>query len=250
MTILTSPAQLNRPAPFLSSSQLRVEERFQGPPQMGNGGYTAGLLAEQVGQPTVEVTLRQPVPLSRPLNLERLPNNMLLLGDEGTLIAEALPAALPLAVLPPPTYAQAAAARPTAAALQEHPFGHCFVCGPQREAGDGLGIFPGWVNGRDLVAAPWLPDASLADGRGRVRQRFLWAALDCPGAFALSGTSIRPMVLGRITATVYRTVSVGEPCVVTGWSLGRNGRKLFAGTALFNEQGRLAAKARAVWFEI
>ena len=53
-------------------TDLTVPRRFCGPPGSGNGGYTAGLLAERVqggtahavshapGCPAVEVTLRQP----------------------------------------------------------------------------------------------------------------------------------------------------------------------------------------------
>jgi hypothetical protein len=58
------------------------------------------------------------------------------------------------------------------------------------------------------------------------------------------------MVLGRITGTIQQTVSVGEHTTVIGWQIGRDGRKLFAGTALFNETGQLIGKAKAVWFEI
>jgi hypothetical protein len=39
----------------------------------------------------------------------------------------------------------------------------------------------------------------------------------------------------------------GEHCVVLGWPLGEDGRKLFPGTALFGEGGRLLGVARATW---
>jgi hypothetical protein len=35
--------------------------------------------------------------------------------------------------------------------------------------------------------------------------------------------------------------------VVTAWSLGEEGRKLYAGTALHGEDGRLLGAARATW---
>ena len=66
----------------------------------------------------------------------------------------------------------------------EHLFSRCFACGPDRAAGDGLRIFPGPVAGRGVVAAPWVPDASLTGGRREVRPEFLWAALDCPSGWA------------------------------------------------------------------
>ena len=40
---------------------------------------------------------------------------------------------------------------------------------------------------------------------------------------------------------------VGERCVVVGWPLGEEGRKLYAGTALYGEDGRPLARARATW---
>jgi len=250
MGLLNTKEQMNRLLTFLEPSQLIVDDRFQGPPAMGNGGYTAGRLAELVGADPVTVTLRKPVPLTRPLSIEKVPDQTILLCDEDVLLAEAHPAALDLDVPHAPSYAQAIAARPALSTLHHHPFAHCFVCGPQREAGDGLRIFPGPVHGRALVASPWIPDASLADTFGNVRTRFLWAALDCPGAFAVSGEVIKPMVLGRITGSIQRSVQAGERLIVIGWEIGRDGRKLFAGTALFNESGSLIGKAKAIWFEL
>lgn len=250
MTFLTQTDQMNRLVQFLEPDLLTVNEHFQGPPQMANGGYTAGLLAEKLGATPVEVTLRKPVPLSRSLTLDKLPDGTLLLSDEGQIIAEALPAELDLDVPEAPSFAQAIAAGQGPADLHDHPFPHCFVCGPQREEGDGLGIFPGRIEGRNLVAAPWVPDSAFTNAFGYVCQRYLWAALDCPGGWALSGQSVRPMVLGRITGTIERTVSAGENLIVIGWEIGRDGRKLYAGTALYTETGQLVGKAKAIWFEV
>jgi len=55
------------------------------------------------------------------------------------------------------------------------------------------------------------------------------------------------VVLGRMTARVLRVPDVGESCVVTAWPLGEDGRKLFAGTALFATDGELLALARQIW---
>ena len=40
---------------------------------------------------------------------------------------------------------------------------------------------------------------------------------------------------------------VGERCVVVSWPLGEDGRKLYAGTALYAEDGELLAVARQTW---
>jgi acyl-CoA thioesterase FadM len=100
-----------------------------------------------------------------------------------------------------------------------------------------------------VVAAPWLPADSLAGDDGKVAVEFLWAALDCPGYFAVSGGR-RTMVLGEMQAHVDRSVHLGEPCTVIGWRIGTEGRRHFAGTAVFDEDGELCARARATWVEI
>jgi len=53
--------------------------------------------------------------------------------------------------------------------------------------------------------------------------------------------------LGRMTARVLRVPEVGERCAVAAWPLGEDGRKLFAGTALFAEDGELLALAKQTW---
>jgi hypothetical protein len=50
-----------------------------------------------------------------------------------------------------------------------------------------------------------------------------------------------------MTARIERLPDEGEPCVVVGWPLGEDGRKLFAGTALYGRDGDVLAVARQVW---
>ena len=126
---------------------------------------------------------------------------------------------------------------------------HDVVDGPERHRGDGLRIFAAAVPGRDIVAAPWLPDASLGDANGKVKPEFIWAALDCPGAFAAIPYG-RPALLGEFAVHVSRLVHVDEPCVVTGWKISVDGRKYRAGTALFDEDGELCAFGHATWIEL
>jgi hypothetical protein len=225
--------------------EIVIASRFCGPPGAGNGGYVCGRLAEAVGGPA-EVTLRRPVPLDRTLRLETGDGRARLLDGE-TLLAEARPEPLDLTPPAPPSLAEAGKASEKFIGFVSHGVRGCFVCGTDRDAGDGLRIFTGPF--RDsIVAAPWRPDTDLADGAGFVRPVFLWAALDCPGAFAFTTTRGIPLLLGRLTARVDSRLSPGEPAIVVGWPLGRDGRKLFAGTAVFSPDGALAAIARAVWF--
>ena len=148
----------------------------------------------------------------------------------------------------PPQYVQAVWASQHYPGFREHAFPDCFVCGPHRRRGDGLRIFPGMLDS-GIVAAPWLPADNLDTGDGKVGGEYLWAALDCPGYFAVSGAR-RVMVLGEMQAHVDRRVRVGEACTVIGWKIAADGRKHVAGTAIFDEDGELCARAKAVWIEL
>jgi hypothetical protein len=214
---------------------------------MGNGGYSAGLLAEQLAAGPVEITLKRPIPLNKSLHLERLADATVLLQQEGQILAEAFSTRLEMEAPLPPTYGEAVLARQAYGGFKEHPFPTCFVCGPHHD--DGLHIFPGPVNGRSFVTAPWMPHQALGDESGLVLPRYIWAALDCPGGIAVS-TGAQPIVLGRITGEILGDLQAGERCVVIGWEMGRDGRKRFAGTAVFNESGQLIGQAKAIWFEI
>jgi len=109
-------------------------------------------------------------------------------------------------------------------------------------------IFAGPIPERKLVAAPWVPDASLDGGDGKVRPEFMSAALDCPGYYAVADAD-QMMLLGELTVHLDRLVHVGESCTVVGWRVGSDGRKHEAGTAIFDEDGELCGRARAVWIE-
>lgn len=241
-----------------------VDERFCGPPRSGNGGYVCGRVARHFGPGPVAVRLKAPPPLAIPLRLEYSAGGAQL-SDDTTLIAEARPAALDLVPPPAPAWPMAEAASRHFAGFRRHKFPGCFVCGTLREPGDGLRIFAGAMNpdpmnpdstnrdfaGRSpVLAAPWIPDPSLRGHDGHVAPEFLWAALDCPGAFAVDRhDSDTALVLGELCAVVEHAVSPGEPCVVLGWPLGSDGRKHQAGTAVY-AGGRLIAHARAIWIEV
>jgi hypothetical protein len=227
---------------------LVIARRFCGPPTTGNGGYSAGLLARELDG-IVEVTLRKPPPLDRPLDLSTQ-GSTLELRDGAELVAEARPAELELDVPDAPAFERAAELSRRYVGFEAHPFPTCFVCGPDRAAGDGLRIFAGRDRAGEPVCAPWIPDASLADDDGVVRREFVCAALDCPGYFGGFGPDYPAALLGRITVAIHDAVRAGDACVVLGWSLGREGRKLHAATALFGPDGRPRARARQTWLVV
>jgi hypothetical protein len=251
---------------------LVVDPRFNGPPGSGNGGYVCGLVAEAAGFEAVEVTLRTPPPLATPLEVTQLDGVVLVRAGE-QLVAEARQVGPP-GLAPPfvPSFAEARALAATYLGFRTHAFPTCFVCGPQHP--DGLRIHPGW--GGEGVAAPWTPAADLDDGSGAVATPFVWAALDCAGAWATAfapansdngnvpedggpvgdGSTTGPAgvegaaVLGRLTADLRRPVPVGADLVVVGWGLGEDGRKLFAGTAVCDPEGEPYAVAAATWIRL
>ena len=225
---------------------LTIDSRFCGPEGAANGGYLGGLLAARLGG-EAEVTFRRPAPLGRPLQVEPRDGGALVLRDRDVELAEAVRAVVDVTVPPAVSRAEAEAATRCFPRFVDHPIPRCFVCGPARAAGDGLRIFPGQVEGRDVLAAPWTPDATLAGRDGVVEPEFLWAALDCAGAFAVNEPPRGLALLGRLAARVLIPVEAGTPCVVVAWSLGTEGRKLQAGTAVFSASGDLAAVARATW---
>jgi hypothetical protein len=214
-----------------------IQHRFRGPRESGNGGYTCGLVASFLDG-AAEVTLRVPPPLDTPLAVTR-EDGRVVVRDGGTVVADASPATVGLQP-PVVTWREAEAASARYTGFDEHEFPECFVCGPAREAGDGLRIFPGGI--RDgVVAAPWIARD--------VSPQVVWASIDCPGAYAAGYPNRGTVLLGRMAARVDRRPDEGERCVSVGWSLGSDGRKLFAGTALLGEDGRPCAVARQVWVE-
>ena len=231
-----------------ASRFLVIARRFRGPTQSGNGGYTCGMLAAAAARP-VEVRLIQPPPLDKPLEIREVPEeSRLLVMDGEDVVASATPRTFELTVPGPAPYAAALAASRNYEGFRAHTYPECFVCGPVRARGDGMRIFAAPIPGRELVAAAWLPDPSLAGPDGKVLPEFMWAALDCPGFFA-SGAAMRRVLLGQYAARIDRCVHVSEACVVIGWALGHEGRKHFTGTAIFDGAGELCGRAIATWIE-
>lgn len=233
-----------------ATETITFDHRFHGPPQSANGGYAAGRLAAFLDG-TAEVTLRLPPPLDRPLAVERRDDRSVILLDGDAIVAEAAAADVELELQGPVSMADARrAAKRSLAFDPKTQFRTCFVCGTDREPGDGLNIFPGPADGRDLVAAPWAPPADLADGHGRVLPEFVWAALDCPSGFAVGIDAETIALLGRFSAKLVGPVEAARPYVVVGWSAGAEGRRLFGGSALYGDDGSLLAYAKSTWVKV
>lgn len=222
---------------------LTIPAEFNGPPDSGNGGYTCGRVAQLLDGEVAEVSLRTPPPLDAPLRVVR-DGERVELRDGETLVAEGKPADLLLDV--PDALPQ----EKVAAAVEQgrerwaagHPFPTCVVCGPAR--GDGLGITPGPIPGRDgLFGACWTPDADAPE--------LVWAALDCPTSAPVANFGEGPpMVLASLTARLGCSVRVGEPHTILSWALEEDGRKHWSAAALYDADGIFTCASRALWIEL
>jgi hypothetical protein len=211
-----------------------IPARFNGPPGSANGGYACGVFSEALGG-GFEITLLVPPPLETQLEI---------VGDElrdgDVVVARARRAAHSDSDLPEPvSLADAEEATKRYAGFEHHAYPTCFTCGPERD--DGLGVFAGSVAGREeVVAAPWTPSPEI-------RAEIVWAALDCPAGWAVDDFQREGVLLGRMAASIHGRPEPGEAHVVIGWRIGEEGRKRFAGSALYTGDGDLVAHARSTW---
>ncbi|WP_434741561.1 hypothetical protein [Micromonospora sp. SH-82] len=217
-----------------------IERRYVGPPDSGNGGWSAGVFARVAGEGPVEVTLRRPPPLETPLTAVAEAAGATEIHDpEGLVVAEVRPVAAFAAAAGPVDGVRARAAASAYPGLVDHPFPGCYVCGPAHP--EGLRIFPGRLpDGR--TAAPWHVPTGVTDAT-------VWAALDCPGGWAVIGPG-RPYVLGRIATVLTGLPAPGDECVVTGLVEAASGRKAQVSSALYAPDGTLLGHARATWIAL
>ena len=242
------------------TTTLIVAGRFRGPARSGNGGYVAGALAGHLGDTrgrAVRVRLQQPPPLDASMLVTESADGVELTFGGATVATAAFTDAdlEPVEGVPHAEATRASAAYP---GHTFHPFPTCFACGVDRE--DGLRIFPGPAgtapDGGTRVAAPWVPDESVAEDwheydepQRRASLAVTWSALDCVGGWAGDLTE-RLMVLGQMTAIIDELPVVGEQHVVSGQALGAEGRKTFTASTLHDADGRIVGRAQHVWLAI
>lgn len=240
--------------------QFVVPERFCGPPGSGNGGYVASRVASHVGVTSVADTaphgiepravttvLKAPVPLETPLDLT-VAGDHVTLRRGGDVIAEASPGELDADPLEPVPYSDAVAAGERFPGHAAHPTPGCFGCGVDRTPGDGLRLEVGDV-GAGKVAGAWRPDESLlpASAEGEeIPQEFAWTILDCAAAWAFD-VAAEPALLGTVTAIVDEAPFVGDRCVVVASVLGRERRKVYTASSLYDADGRILGRAQSIW---
>ena len=262
---------------------LIVPARFCGPPSSGNGGWSAGAIAIHAGvacpdpspgsgqrahaqpRPAVTVSLHAPPPLDVPLSVTPTDDGGVMAAYDGKPVLSARCSHDAVSDVEPVHPDEARAAMASFAGLTSHPFPSCFSCGTGRTAGDGLRIFPGRVSDaadepgeepRPRVAATWTPDASVAedfhsyrDEHPRASVPVTWAALDCVGGWA-GDLEERLMVLARMTARLDSLPIIGEEHVVVGMGRGRDGRKAWTSSTLYDADGRVVGTAEHLWIAV
>jgi len=190
------------------------------------------------------------------MRIEQRADNTVALLHAGTVVATARSATATLDIDWTVDFAAARAASARTFPPEKHKVPGCFVCGPERAPGDGLHIHPGPLEAGDHdwsgpLAAPWIPAADLADAGGNVRAEFVWAALDCPTAYACSDADgMPPILLGRQTVTLLRCPRAQERCVIIAVGRGRERRKRYADAALYDASGTCIAVCNAIWIEV
>ena len=236
--------------------EVVVENRFRGPPQSGNGGYVGGLFSRTIdpsGRGNVEVTLRSPIPLDNSMQVNRFEDGTATISDGETLIAQVKSVDWEMEVPAPPDWNDVRAVASKSLAFGSnlndllpgrkgfHPI--CFCCGVEHDTGLQVCVAPTG----DQVAAIWETKKSWGASDGLLPVEFLWTAMDCPGQFAYMEKGIRTGMLGRITAAITERPKAGETLLVTAWTILVEGKKHFAGAAIFDKTGKLYCKAKTVW---
>ncbi len=234
-------------------TELTIPSRYCGPPDSANGGYVAGNLARyRPGPSGTVVTLHSPPPLDRALqiDLDSSQTGDAHLYDGSHLVASARQAEPFDALVPPVGFEVAELASAGYPGFSTHPFPTCFVCGPQRDKGDGLRLFPGRLDdGTSRTACPWVPDESATQGTGQVPEEIVWAALDCPGGWTAE-IERDARVLGRIAGRIRDVPKPGERYVIMGRRLGSDGRKTYVATTIYGPDGAIIGQALATWLTI
>ncbi len=131
-----------------------IGQRYHGPPDSGNGGYSCGILARFIDGPSA-IRLRIPPPLDTPMEVRKKDTSVELFHHD-ELVASGRPATVDIEIPADFAGAQAASRRDRG---YSHFYPGCFVCGPDREHGDGLRVFAGPVGPGSgpagMVAAAW-----------------------------------------------------------------------------------------------
>ncbi len=236
------------------ATELIIEARYNGPRGLGNGGYVAGALAGFIAG-DAEVRIQRGFPLDTPLAVVGDGDGGVRCQQGDLLLGTARPARVDLAIPKPPAWDAARDATARFRCIHFSDPRGCFVCSPHRPAGEGLRLHCGPLDPTQdlIVAGLWRPDAALADAEGWIAPRLVWAALDCPGGYAIAALEPEAgrQLLGTCAAAVRRPLRAGAGYILSSWQLAPpQGRKRFMGVAIHDAEGTLCAAARQIWIGV
>lgn len=254
-----------------STEPITIPTWANGPDDSGNGGWSAGLLAERLGDEAiasgVAVNLRLPPPLGRPLRVTAAGDGLELhddvAGEDPALVATAEPAQVDLhspSALQGIDPATAAAASDRFPFRDRHPFPRCVCCGIDRGSGEvalrlHCGPVPGITtdDGAQVFVDRWqvAPDVADPADPDVASVPATWSALDCPSAAPIADPdSANPIVLARIAVRIDRRPLTGEPHVLAAWHVASDGRKHRTRSVMAGAGGAIIAAADALWIEV
>lgn len=190
--------------------------------------------------------LHRPPLLEKAMRIER-EAGVVRIFDDADIVLEARPSAVEVVDAPlDRSVTETVLERGPAPVDPDHPAPDCFVCG-HRE--DGLRLSPRHLEGTDIWATTWTPDASMSQNGSTVEERIIWGALDCPAGFAVIGFGVETAdffpALTRFDVTITRQVPVGRAVVVAGWYISEDPKRIHGGTAIVDDEGTVLASGFA-----
>jgi len=227
--------------------EISVSRHFEGPTDLTLGGHISGLMSPHLAADTVEVTLRKPTFMERPLVLDTSVEDRVFLYDGDTLLNEARPAVLDMEI---PDIISLEQARKAAQRESVAGFPNCFGCGSGRTRESGLHLRSGPVEGRNAVGIDWQPTAATVgaeEGEG-VSETMVLTAMECPIARAMELNEMskpgETAVLGRMTTRISELPIVGRQYFFMGWPVERVGRRIEIAGTLNRADGEIMAATR------
>ncbi|PJZ55680.1 hypothetical protein [Leptospira barantonii] len=237
---------------------IEINEKYNGPPKSGNGGYVAGITANRIENNAVVIKIRAPAPLNETLYYSRDPSGSgikLLSKGTNSVIADAKEDSefyMDVPELNSSSLEGIQNPEQEYLGFHKHPFPTCFVCGPNRNHKDGMRIFPAKISDQvgftHLHGAFWNPWKDLSGTDGKIRDEIVWAALDCPGGFAASYVEPTLIVLVKLRGRLLESIFPEVPYAIQAWEIGRNRRQRIAGTAIYRiDDRKCVAYSEALW---
>lgn len=227
--------------------EIIIAKRFNGPPQSGNGGIGAGRFADFLDGPHT-IRISAPIPLDTPLSIVRDGEKVFLLNGKQIIMA-ARPAELKLTAPSAPPLNVAREANNHLINFGADGETSCFVCGRNRGVGDGMRVWAGEAEGHHGALEAWILHQAFCDEDDLMRPEYMFGALDCPGGASLPEEN-RRVLLGEMTTVIHQRPRKGEELIIHAWHDHSDGRKHFAGTALYSADGTLLAQADTLWIQL